>query len=163
MNRALLGFLVAPLAPCLIIFIIALFQGGGDGGFWFMSLVVPISYLTAAVIGLPIHLLLVKSGHASLGWYALSGIAASLIPILFIFVFPSISTGSASAPWAGILPVHYKIMAFMLLAAVTVSATFWFVARPDRQHSRETTEASRVFRRRFGLSHATISRFSRAA
>lgn len=134
MNRALLGFLLAPLTPCIATILIAIFQGSGSGLDWSISVILLISYIISAVIGFPVHILLTRTNHRNLLYYVVAGIVAALIPIFFIFLFPN----GTSSPWAGLLPVHFKIMGLMILYGVLISTAFWFIARPDQHHNSES-------------------------
>lgn len=131
-GRALLGFVLAPLAPCTLIFIIAAFQGDDGGGVWFMSLILPISYGTSLLVGGPVHLILTKTRKTKLGYYVVSAIMATFVPILAIFVYPAVSTCENSPYLLCILPSHYLIMGVMFFVGILISVTFWFIARPDR-------------------------------
>jgi hypothetical protein len=135
-KRALLGLLVAPLAPCLLIAIIALSNGGTGVEFWFV-IMLPISYVVSLVLGGPTFILLTRRGMTSIVYYIFAAIVISLAPIFYVFFWGNLSRGGYSTLFSGILPVHYGIMGLMIFAGVTVSMTFWFIVRPDRQRQQE--------------------------
>ncbi len=128
MKSALRGFLLAPLAPGILVLGLAILQGRLFDGVWWLTILLPISYIASALIGLPIHALLVRANLRSLVYYLLAGLAASLVPIFFVFVYPWIGRAPSSQP----LSTLYPVMGVMALAAVLVAATFWVIARPDR-------------------------------
>lgn len=132
-NRAFLGFLIAPLSPCVLIFIIAMFQGGGGRGAELLFiLILPTSYITSLFIGGPIYYLLNKLNKTNILYYISSAIIASIVPIFFVFFYASLINDGILSLFNGILPVHYGIMGLMTLVGVIISATFWLIARPDK-------------------------------
>jgi len=130
MKSALKGFLVAPAVPSLLALGIAILQGRFFDGVWWLTILLPISYVASALVGLPIHLLLVRLNRRSLVYYVLAGLAASLAPIFFVFVYPWIGRAPSSQP----LSTLYPLIGVMALAGGLVAATFWMIARPDREH-----------------------------
>lgn len=129
-TRSLLGFFLAPLVPCLIIIVAALFTGGTGVEFWIM-LILPTSYAVSLFIGGPIHCLLIRYKRTGILYYLGSAILVSSVPIFYVFLYGNLMNDPASM-FEGILPVHYAIMGFMVFIGILISATFWFIARPDR-------------------------------
>ena len=128
MKSALRGFLLAPVAPGVLVLGLAILQGRLFDGVWWLAILLPISYIASALIGLPVHALLVRANLRSLGYYVIAGLVASLAPIFFLFVYPWIGRAPSSQP----LSTMYPIMGVMALTGVLVAATFWLIARPDR-------------------------------
>lgn len=126
-GSLLLGFLIAPATPAIPVILI-----GGYEGLWWATLILPISYVTSALIGLPIHIILRQARRTTLLYYVLAGLGAALLPIFFIFFLSGLS---------GILPVHFRIMGLMMVTGMIVSGSFWMIARPDRQSLPETSSS----------------------
>lgn len=133
MKPALKGFLVAPAVPGLIILALAIVRGLPFDGIWWLTIILPISYVASALIGLPIHLLLVRLNRRSLIYYALAGVVASLVPVFFVLIFPTIASHT-SQPLSSL----YPIMGMMAVAGGLVALAFWLIARPDRAPERTT-------------------------
>lgn len=131
MNRALLGFLIAPLVPCAIIFLLAIFYGGAGVEFWII-LILPISYLTSLFIGGPLYIIFNKYNCTNVIHYLIAGVLSTAVPIFFIFFYPSLINQPHDSIFHGILPVHFGIMGLMIAFGVSISTVFWFIARPDK-------------------------------
>jgi hypothetical protein len=128
-GSSLRAFLIAPAVPAILILAAAIVQGSGADGIWWMTIILPVSYVTCAVVGLPIHLILMRTGYTSLLLYVISGLVATLVPIYFLFIY----SDESPTPWAGLLQVHFEIMGFMAFCGILTSAIFWLIARPDRR------------------------------
>jgi hypothetical protein len=129
-GKALLGFIVAPLAPCVLILVLAMFQAGRDDGTITIAIMAPVSYTASLVVGLPIHILLTKTNHTKIIHYIAAAVVATLVPVFAIFIYPAMTACSDFSQC--LLPSHFTIMGIMLLAGVLVATTFWLIVRPDR-------------------------------
>ena len=136
MTRNTLGFLVAPLAAPVAFLVLMLVRGdggqGGDGAgtslFWLMVLAVIAAYVVTALFGLPLHLLLRRTGCRACAWYMAGGALIALVPFL-----------------PGLLSGKHLAEAELMLMTGAVPGTglitgllFWFIAvrgRSDRQDS----------------------------
>lgn len=124
----LMAFIVAPLLPSFFILCSALLMGKPFEGFWWMMIVLPISYITSFTIGFPVHLILVRFNRRYLADYIIAGAAASVVPIFVIFIFPWAGPSSPSDPLSSL----YPIMGLMIVAGAMIGGTFWAIARPDK-------------------------------
>jgi hypothetical protein len=129
-GQALLGFMIAPVTPCIMVLVVAMFQAGRDDGTIMFSIMLPISYITSLIVGAPIHIILTWIKWTRLKHYIMAAILATLAPILAIFIYPAVTTCESFS--SCILPSHYAIMGVMFLAGILVAATFWLIVRPDR-------------------------------
>ena len=127
MKRESIAYLIAPAAPGLILLSIAILRGGVREGVWALFLILPISYIASAVIGLPLHLLLKKLKRGKLLDYVVCGLVASFVPISFVIIFPWIASHTSQH-----LSSLYPLMGIMAVAGGLVAAAFWMIARPDR-------------------------------
>jgi hypothetical protein len=114
--RQVVAFLLAPLAPGLLVVVTSLF-GNLWEGVWMLKFTAMMTYPIMVVLGLPVHFLLVKCGWTS-GWiYTLVAIAAGAC------------VAEAAFGWSTGNP------AFMVLGAMfgaLIAFAFWVIARPDR-------------------------------
>lgn len=133
MSASLRGFLIAPAMPAVLVVLYGIAQGGGLQSLWWLSLIMPISYITSAVLGFPIHALLLRRNKRKLWHYIVASIVASLVPIFVIFIIPLIGA-LGSQTTSGLEMVHFQIMGMMIVAGVLVAIVFWLVARPDKTH-----------------------------
>lgn len=127
MNSTLKGFLVAPAIPGLLVLLIAISQGGFWEGMWAAKVIWLVSYIAAGLIGLPLHLLLLRSKYRGFWSYLIVGFLASAVPAFAVIMFPFLAS-QTSQP----LSTLYPIMAVMVLAGGVVAIAFWLIARPDR-------------------------------
>jgi hypothetical protein len=131
-RRALLGFLIAPAMPNVLIFFLAIIQGRPGDGLWWATLMLPASYTTSAVIGAPVVIFLQKINRNGLFSYFISGLMVSLIPISFILIIPWIKTYGLESIFTFEAFSQYKIAFLMVPVGVIISTIFWVIARPDR-------------------------------
>lgn len=134
-SKTFAGFAIAPLTPCIVIFAIAEIQGRGDSGVWFSSIVLPISYLVSAVIGLPVYVLLKRFHYNSIRSYIMSGALAALVPFMFIVVYPAIMMYGTPAAVMGLKSFEYYLLGMMIIYGALVAGAFWLIVRPDRSAS----------------------------
>jgi len=127
MKPEIKGLLIAPAVPSLPFVALGFVFQNPSGAMWYIIFTLPIAYITAVLIGFPVHFLLTRLKLIKLFYYILAGIVASVAPYSFyvnylsFFGFESISH-SMRDPMLGI----------MALAGGLVATTFWLIARPDR-------------------------------
>ncbi|MBB4100052.1 hypothetical protein [Sphingomonas kyeonggiensis] len=126
MNSMLRGFLIAPAIPGLIVFFIAISQGGFWEGVWAAQGISIVSYIAAIFVGVPLHLFLIRCKKRSLLIYTISGIMSAIIPILLVIIVP-FHNSKTSQPLSSL----YPLIGVMVLAGGAVAAVFWLIARPD--------------------------------
>lgn len=132
-RSPVVGFLIAPLAPLLALIVLAIVTSGRIPEIiWGGVLVLPISYISALIIGTPSVYILRRMGKNRLWQYVLTGVLVSVVPIFVVLIYPFLINSDPAAPVSGFLWVHYKIAAVMALSGALVAATFWIVTRPDR-------------------------------
>lgn len=128
MKKTIIGFLVAPLfGPFLIGFFIATTDDSIQAGnvmFWFLTFFIgiPAAYLYAAVIGVPIHLILVHFKKNNWQYYT---IVIGLSPVLSILpVF-----------FAGEFEEGFKAILLLILfspVCALIGYIFWFISVRNR-------------------------------
>jgi hypothetical protein len=132
-RSPLVGFLIAPLAPLLALIVLAIITSGRIPEIiWGAVLILPISYISALIVGTLSVYVLKALGKALLWHYVVAGLVASVIPIFVVLIYPFVINSDPSSPAGGFLSVHYMIAAVMALSGALVAATFWIVTRPDR-------------------------------
>jgi len=126
-HRAVLGFLVAPLVPVILLVLPALLQADSTA-FARLLHYAKVSYGAMLVVALPVHLLFAKLRWTSLGAYiglgALRGLAAFMLVSAFGLSFHGPGLASSVARLLS-LPVD-------TLGGMMILFCFWFIARPDR-------------------------------
>jgi hypothetical protein len=141
-SKVFTGFAIAPLAPCIIVLIIAAVQGGGDGGTVAASIVFPISYVVSAVIGFPVYLLLKHLNYDSARAYITSGALAAIVPFLLIVGYPTLMMSGASPASMGLTRFDYYLLGMMAVYGALVAGIFWVIVRPDRRGSESNNDKS---------------------
>lgn len=131
-RSPLVGFILAPLAPLLVLAIIAMASTGQIPGLsWGAVLILPISYITSLIIGGPIAYILILLKKVRLWHYALAGILASAAPIFVVLIYPIVILNDPAPPDLGWMPGHTGIALLMASAGLIVGVVFWAVTRPD--------------------------------
>jgi hypothetical protein len=133
-KRLLLGFLVAPLVPAVVQTTVG--ESQYHPGAVFVVAVV-ILYFLQLVAGIPGYLLFHRTGRRSLQAYALFGFCVGLC----VGAALAFSAWLHSRPDVGVLRGLLFSVYFGLLGAAT-TASFWFVARPDRAARSATTPSN---------------------
>ena len=137
-NRpAWVGFLIAPLAPFLVLAIWGiLHEGGLDDTLLGAFLILPISYLSSLVVGAPVVYFLRSCGMNGIWHYVLTGFLAAAIPIIVVLIYPFVMTNNPLSESGGFLPVHYRIAIAMAVSGAAVALAYWAITRPDKSATR---------------------------
>ncbi|PNS09107.1 hypothetical protein [Solilutibacter silvestris] len=120
-KRLLIGLLLAPLVPGLLMLAISLF-GNPSEGLWSLKLIAMFAYPAMLVVGLPLHLLFQRLGWNNVWPYLLSGAIAGIV--VAYYLFPSVH-GFAN-------PSSIAIAVICAFFGAITAATFWWIARPSR-------------------------------
>ncbi|KLD73918.1 hypothetical protein FZ025_00655 [Xanthomonas hyacinthi] len=123
--RVLIGLVLAPLAPGLLMLALSLLGNAGKG-LWALKLIAMFAYPAMIVLGLPIHLLFQRIGWTSVWPYSIAG--AFVGAVVTHFVFPTLNAGQASAS-------SIAIAAISAVFGAIAAATFWLVVRPNNQRA----------------------------
>ena len=135
MTRNTLGFLLAPLAAPIVFLVVMLARGAQpDGGsdlslFWLIVLGVLVAYVMAAVFGLPLHLLLRRTGCQGCGFYMIGGALIALVPFL-----PGLLSGKELTQSEFLLLVGSVLGVGMLTGLL-----FWWIAIRARKECASAT------------------------
>jgi hypothetical protein len=92
-------------------------------------LILPISYLSALIIGAPAVYILHILKKVQIWHYISAGALASFTPIFLILIYPFII--HYSSPYTSWVPADTMIALMMATSGIVVAATFWVVTRPD--------------------------------
>lgn len=131
-RSPLVGFMLAPLAPLLVLAIIAMVSTGRIPEMsWGAVLILPISYVTALIVGGPIAYVLALLKKVGLRHYILAGILGSAVPIFVVLIYPIVILNDPAPPDLGWMPGHTGLALLMAAAGLTVAVAFWAVTRPD--------------------------------
>ena len=127
-ERAVLGFLIAPLVPVLLLILPAALQGSSIA-FAQFSAYSKVSYCATLLIAVPAHLLLRRRHATLLSIFVAVGGALGLAVFLFLFMLGVPSRTPGLGPVARTLislPVD-------MIGGVIILTCFWLIARPDRE------------------------------
>lgn len=138
-NRSpFIGGLIAPVAPLLILSVVAFLSTGQDPHiFQGALLILPVSYLFSFIIGGPAAYILKSLSKYKLWHYIITGAIASLVPIFVILIYPIVILNDPAPPGTGWVPAHTSIALLMAACGIIVAATFWAVTRPDLASERK--------------------------
>lgn len=127
-ERAILGFLIAPLAPAMLLTLPAALQGDSIAFAQFLAYST-VSYCATLLIAVPAHFLLRKRHWTLLTIYVAVGFAMGLAVFLFHFALgvPSRTPGFG--------PVARTLISLPVdtMGGVIILICFWLIARPDRE------------------------------
>ena len=127
-ERTVVGFLIAPLVPVLLLILPAALQGNAIA-FAQFSAYSKVSYFATLLIAVPAHFLLRRRHWTLLSIYVAVGGAMGLAVFLFHFVLGVPSRTPGLGPVARTLvslPVD-------MIGGVIILICFWLIARPDRE------------------------------
>jgi hypothetical protein len=114
-SRVLKGFLVAPLTPCLIWAVIVLNPA-------ILIFAIPVSYLCALVVGLPIYLILTKINKLNIFSVLVGSVIAGGVPSLILMALEAESLRQLLTP-------HYmQSFALFSLFGLIAGLVFWIIA-----------------------------------
>jgi len=127
-ERAIVGFLIAPLVPALLLTLPAALQDSSIASAQFLAYA-EVSYCATLLIAVPAHFLLRRRHWTLLSVYVAVGGAMGLAVFLFLFLsavpFRTPGLGSAVRRLLS-LPVD-------MMGGVVVLVCFWLITRPDRE------------------------------
>ena len=127
-ERAILGFLIAPLVPAVLLILPAVVQDDSSAFAQFMAYA-KLSYCATLLIAVPAHILLRKRHWTFLSIYIAVGGAMGLA--LFLL---HVTLG---VPFRipGLGPVSKMLLSLPVntVGGVLIAICFWLIARPDRE------------------------------
>jgi hypothetical protein len=138
--RAVVGFLMAPMAPALLLVVAGLLFG--QAGHWASGIAVAalLGYPIALLLGIPLHISLMSKGWNEFWIYALAGALLGAATYLMYFppsdyadAVPKLLERSLGVDVASLSEFH-KVLLSMIFG-VTATAAFWLAARaPGERH-----------------------------
>lgn len=127
-RRIILGIMLAPLIPGLLMLALSLLGNPGEG-IWALKLTAMFAYPSIIGLGLPLHFLFQRNGWTSAWPYLIAGTIAGVA--IAYFVFPSLHVpGSGPANASSI-----AIAAICAFFGAVTATTFWSIARPNKSFS----------------------------
>lgn len=134
--KLILGFIVAPAVPALIMYLYQIDSIESWELTWIVTVVLVLAYVAAIFLGIPTYLYLRKKSKDSLLSYVLAGVLIGFTLYLIIFfptvVFGAISSSMEHAVTLFINTVGYSV--FGVCSGLVSSIVFWGVAiRKTRQ------------------------------
>ena len=126
-ERAIIGFLIAPLVPALLLTLSAALQDDSIASARFLAYA-RVSYCATLLIAVPAHFLLRKRHWTLLSAYVAVGGVMGLAVFLFLFW----SGVPFTAPGLGSAIRRLLSLPVDMIGGVIVLTCFWLIARPDR-------------------------------
>jgi hypothetical protein len=131
---SLLGFIVAPVVPGILVAMYAAGLGSPGLGKAYIWLSGFLGYPTALIFGVPLHVMLRRARWASITVYSLAGAGLGIVPFAFFFVPPAWDCAwgaGADSHACLVLPNLARLLPYSIVAGGVAGAAFWLVARPD--------------------------------
>ena len=129
-SRIILAFLIAPVVPAAIVFLVRGLIAGFSSVVDVTFSVVFYGYFTALVIGVPAYLALRRTSMGALRAYAAIGALVGITGYALILLPDSISTGAIES-WQSIYQTLMISPSVLLLAPVfglVAASVFWSIA-----------------------------------
>lgn len=115
-SNALLGALLAPLTPGVLLVLLSIFLGRPNEGVWMFMGATLVAYPAMLVAGLPIHLA-----------YSLLGLVR-----IWPYLIAGLLTGAVLAWVMSPLAPNFALSTFLGACGAVTGAVFWLLTRPDR-------------------------------
>jgi len=129
-ERTVLAFLITPLVPAAVEFLYEIISSSNNHLIvksldnpqnFYMAVILAMifyCYIAIVLVGLPAYIIFNRKGIYTIGPYLLVGIITSLFIMIILFGFNSI--------------VNYKKLIYFSAFGIITSATFWFIAKPQK-------------------------------
>jgi len=131
--RTLFAFLVAPLAPGLLLALPDFVAGNSEMASWYLEGSALAGYPVALVLGVPAYFLLRWKGWVALRFYFAAGFVMGAGAYFMAFVDGNVLDGSwITEAFAGQVLKLLPVAAFFGMIG---TVAFWVIARPDRPWS----------------------------
>lgn len=127
--RALIGFLVAPGAPALLLYLVGLFFVADWEAAWGPKILASFAYLVALIIGVPVYFLLQLKGINSFMAYLILGALIGLaFYVLFFGIWALLSWQSYPEHAVLLLKNSVRSGLIAIVYAAVASVVFWLIA-----------------------------------
>lgn len=135
--RTTLAFMIAPIAPVVILIAFSVASWDGNGldrlvseTLWMGGAFAIIGYATALVLGFPLYVFLLSHSRNALWLYITAG-AALACTAYIILNMPLTVEGNGFQLSKGFLSTLSSQLPLGILYGALSAATFWLIARPD--------------------------------
>lgn len=134
--RIVLGFLLAPLAPGMLVDFIATVEVWPYGWARFgIATAAVLGHPVALLFGVPAYLFFQRRGWVAFSTYVGAGAVLGVVPFAFFFVPPAVdcASGAASDSHAClVLATMAPAGIYSTVAGAVAASAFWFIVRPDK-------------------------------
>ena len=132
--RVILGFLVAPISPGLLIVILGVVFGFGKSGegMWLIKLSGMLGYPIAMVLGVPLYIFFRSRGWNGLLIYIAAGALLGLIIYLMYIPLGGYSSSGLSGLSERFSNTARVYIPLGMICGALAALLFWLIARPDR-------------------------------
>jgi hypothetical protein len=126
--RALIGFLVAPAIPALVLYLVNVSTSQEAAPLVFL-LLAPLAYAGALLFGLPAYLVMQRKRICTLRAYVIAGAMIGLLfAVLFFGVQALVSFSSAPEHSIALLRNSISSVGIAVIYAASAGALFWWIA-----------------------------------
>lgn len=127
--RVLIGFLVAPGLPALVVYLIGLFFVADWEAAFGPKILAMLGYLTALLIGVPVYFVLQRKGISSLAAYLAFGALVGLSCYVLFFGLWALLSWQTYPEHALLLLKNSVVSGVIAVVYATVSSlVFWLIA-----------------------------------
>jgi hypothetical protein len=142
--RTIVGFLVAPISPGVLVVVVAVLLGFGSDAFatrglagaaWIVGLSAVLGYPVAFALGLPLYILFRWCGWNGLPIYVAAGAFLGFVVYLVYAVARLLGDESINGLAnlaAKLLTTSPQLIPAGIISGAVAALSFWLIARPDR-------------------------------
>ncbi len=132
--RTILGFLVAPVSPGLLIVILAAVFGFGKSGegIWIIKLSGMLGYPIAIVLGVPLYIFFRTRSWNGLLIYIMAGALLGVMIYLIYIPLGGYSSNGLSGLFERFSNTALVSIPLGMICGAVAALSFWLIARPDR-------------------------------
>ncbi len=142
MLRTMIGFIISPLAPGLLLTAVVACATEHAGAAWSVLFVsAALAYPAAIVVGVPMYVLFRRWGWSGWRTYIVAG------PLLGIAALAGWSVSKRMGDWLGLsretVFVAPLFVAAVMICGMVAALCFWLIVRPDRivKHAEPATSS----------------------
>ncbi len=138
--RTLLGFLIAPISPVLVMGIFGVFRIGATGfgprelseTAWIVGLAAVLGYPVAFIFGAPLYVFLRWRGWNGLPVYIATGALLGLVLYGLYVLLPEYSSNGLRGMATRFSNTALVQIPLVVICGAVATVVFWLIARPDR-------------------------------
>lgn len=132
--RTVLAFLIAPISPGLLIYLLWVFSGSNfpSQGTFFLKFSSIFAYPVAIIVGIPLYLLFAWRGWSNLIAYIICGVLLGSITFSIFISMTNFSAHGVSGMAGRLNDLIIESLFGGLIFGSLPGLVFWLIARPDQ-------------------------------